>query len=412
MTIDAIGEARKKKILVLVSRGGGGHKTAAMAIQEILGDTYDIEINYVLQDILQRADILNIITRGRFTGEDLYNFFLKRHQKKCLTWMIKQREKRMTSRTIERLFDNYLFHLSHKPDLIISPTPFINYGIACATSRYKIPFLIMPTDLDGSTFLDGFPQETTGLNFMLSLPYDDQQVLETTLQKRVVAAHQIQIGGFPVRPASCHTYTLQQQKQLRANFHLLDGHKTVTLIMGALGGNLIVDHVRALLRMNPALHGLAVEINICTGDNQKVGKKVEKLLHKQGAKEAREGSFVLPSGLVLHLRGYLPNLIELMAVSDLLITKPGSCTVNEAIYLGKKVIVDNTKHSTARCLPWEAFNISFVEKNGLGSSFTDCRQLPMLVLSLLKFTPTATDAPIRPCLGSALPQIVRSIIKN
>src|SRR5271167_1203584 len=81
---------RKKKILVLVSRGGGGHKTAGDSLKQILGDSYDIETNYIFGDILGNIDILNRVTRGKFTGEDLYNFFLRNHQKTLLKMMIKE----------------------------------------------------------------------------------------------------------------------------------------------------------------------------------------------------------------------------------------------------------------------------------------------------------------------------------
>lgn len=394
MAIDPSAASRKKKILVLVSRGGGGHKTAAAAIDEILKDDHEIEINYVLQDILAPIDFLNVLTRGYFTGEDLYNFLLRRHQKKLLLWMIEAGKKRMKSRLIERLFDAYLSKLSQKPDLIISPTPWINYGVACAAHRHNIPFIIIPTDLDGSTFLHGFPQLPTPLNFKLALPYDDPLIRETTLQNRELQESQLMVSGFPVRPACCRSYSFQEKRKIQEAFHLSHSHQTVTLVMGAVGGNLILEHVKSLMMLQPQLHGLSLQLSICTGHNKKAFAKIKELLSRQGS-PLGENSFTLPSGLIIHVYGFIPNLIDLMAVSDLIITKTGSCTVNEAIYLEKKVILDNTKHSTARFLPWENFNIPFVEQNGLGSSFTESGQLPMLVLSLLKFPRVSSSGMVR-----------------
>ena len=66
---------------------------------------------------------------------------------------------------------------------------------------------------------------------------------------------------------------------------------------------------------------------------------------------------------------------EIMACSNLVITKTGSCSVNEAIYLGRKLLLDNTDTSSARYLFWESFNVPFVRKHGLGDAFHDINEL-------------------------------------
>lgn len=410
MAIQPLSLFRKKKVLVLVSRGGGGHKTAGVAIQEILGDSYDIEINYVLEDILRQMDMLNLLTKGRFTGEDLYNFLLQRHQQKLLRWMTHAGKRQMNSQRIERIFDRYLAKLPQLPDLIISPTPFINYGVACAAHRYDIPFIVVPTDLDGSTFLLGFPESPTPLNFKLALPYDDPLIRQTTLQKITLRDDQIILTGFPVRPSCSHKYSSQEKKQIRSSFHLFESHTTLTLVMGALGGNLLLEHVKALIAFDPRVHGLHLQLNVCTGHNEKVTSKIRDLLLTNGARSMGQCAFMLPSGFIIHLRGYIPNLIDLMALSDLIITKPGSCTVNEAIYLEKKVILDNTAKSSARCLAWEQFNIPFVEKYGLGVSFSDSRQLSMLIPSFLKYPDKSQAILERPLFQDNLRTLVQHLI--
>ncbi len=415
MAIQPFTYSRKKKILVLVSRGGGGHKSAAEALHAILGDAYDVEINYVFEDILRVTDPLNLLTRGKFTGEDLYNFLLKNNQKILLNLMVEAGKKRYQSRRIEKVFDRYLSKLTQLPDLIISPTPYINYGAACAAQKYDIPLLIIPTDLDGSSFLNGFPERATALNYKLALSYDEPQIREITLQNRQLRDDQIAITGFPVRPTCVHKYTSQDKQQIRSSFHLFESHKTVTLVMGAVGGTLLLNHVKALASLDPRLHGLNLEINVCTGNNQTMAAKIGELLELQGARALKNGAlkngtYMLPSGLVFHIRGYITNLIDLMAVSDLVITKTGSCTVNEVIYLEKKLLLDNTSKSSARYLAWEQFNVPFVEKYGLGLSFTDSRQLPMLIPSLLKYPEKAKSTLERPPFDDNIRMLVQSMI--
>ena len=180
--------------------------------------------------------------------------------------------------------------------------------------------------------------------------------------------------------------------------------------MGAVGGNLIFNHLKSMISLDPRVHGMHLEINVCTGHNKKMASKIQDLLHAQGARSLEHNAFVLPSGLVVHVRGYISNLIDLMAVSDLIITKTGSCTVNEAIYLDKKLLLDYTERSTARYLAWEQFNIPFVEKYGLGLPFTDSRQLPMLIPSLLKYPEKSKSTLERPPFEENLRTLVQSMI--
>ncbi len=403
--------SRKKKILVLVSRGGGGHKTAADALKQILGDTYDIEVNYVIADILGSIDTLNQITRGHFTGEDLYNFFLRHHQTQLIEWMARYGSKYLRSRWIEKAFEKYLQDQIHPPDLIISPTPFINYGVACAADRWDIPFLIIPTDLDGSTFLQGFPRQPTHHRFKLALSYDDPELKKTTFQKVAIRDDQLLITGFPVRPACLKKYSPQEIEAIYSKFHLMPSHQIITLVMGAVGGNLIYEHVKTLASFEPKAHSLRLQINICVGHNQKMGSKIATYLLARGAKILNRHTFLLPSGLIIHLRGYTKDLIQLMAVSNIIITKTGSCTVNEAIYLGKKLLLDNTRRSTARHLWWERFNIPFVEKHSLGYSFNESEQLHMLIPSLLKYPDLPKQHLELPNFEEKIGKVVQQLIR-
>jgi hypothetical protein len=410
MAIQPFSYSRKKKVLVLVSRGGGGHKSAGDALGQILGSSYDVEINYVFEGILRPLDFLNILTKGHYTGEDLYNVLLKNHQKRLLQLLIDSGKKAMSGHRVKRLFDKYLSELPQLPDLIISPTPWINHGAACSAHGFDIPFLIIPTDLDGSTFLSGFPDGATPLNCKIALSYDDPLIRETTLQNKQFLEEQVHITGFPVKPACSHKYSSQEKQKIRSAFNLFESHKTITLVMGAVGGNLLYNHVKSILNLDPRLHGLHLELNVCTGSNIKMAEKMCQMLHAQGARSLDHNAFILPSGLVVHVRGYVPNLIELMAVSDLIITKTGSCTVNEAIYLDKKLLLDNTERSTARYLTWEEFNVPFIEKYGLGLSFKDSRQLQMLIPSILKYPDKTKSTLERPPFEENLRALVRSMI--
>ncbi|MBS0615484.1 MAG: hypothetical protein JSR58_02910 [Verrucomicrobia bacterium] len=376
--------AAKPRILILISHGGGGHKTAGESLKAILSPHYEVEIVNVISEILKPLDPLNRLTKGRFTGEDLYNFFLKRHKNRFIHWMASYGIKCWKQNPIEKAFTLFLQN-KPRPDLVISATPFVNYPIAHICDQYGIPFLLIPTDLDGSTFVQGFEGKPILNNVKIALAYEDPEIRKATFKKAKFGPSQVAITGFPVRTACMKNYKPQEIAQLKEKFGLSMNHRTVTLIMGALGGNLLHDHVKELIKLKPKQHDLLLQFNVCVGQNEALAQKISSLLLARSATCIGHRSYLLPSGLVVHVHGYTPDILELMAVSDLIITKTGSCTVNEAIYLGKPLLLDNTPRATARHLWWETFNIPFTEKHKLGMAFTDIRQLHMLIPSLLKY---------------------------
>lgn len=376
---------RKKRILVLISDGGGGHKAAGESLKEILGREYDITILNVFSEILQPLDPLNRLTRGRFTGEDLYNFFLKRHRSRMINWIAQYGSRHMKPKAISKAFDRFLSDNCQLPDLIISTTPFINSGVAQATQKWNIPLLILPTDLDGASFLYKFPETMLFPHVKIALAYDDDDLRKTTFEKTSFGEDKIAITGFPVRPQCLRKYTPHELAHLSRKHNLFENFHTATLIMGAVGGNLILEHAQILAQFDPRPHNLSLQINICVGHNHHIAAKIQAYLIQNGAAPLSHSTLMTPSGLIIHLRGFTKEILEIMAVSDIIITKTGSCTVNEALYLQKPVLLDNTPRSTARHLWWEQFNIPFVQKHGLGHAFTDARQLHMLIPSLLKY---------------------------
>jgi hypothetical protein len=85
----------KKKILVLMSEGGGGHKIASYAMQEILSPYYDIEIVSVLPNIIHKIDYFTLLTSGSFTGDDFYNFLLRRGHHRAVSFLARMGVKYM-----------------------------------------------------------------------------------------------------------------------------------------------------------------------------------------------------------------------------------------------------------------------------------------------------------------------------
>ncbi|MDR3550318.1 MAG: glycosyltransferase, partial [Candidatus Babeliales bacterium] len=76
---------------------------------------------------------------------------------------------------------------------------------------------------------------------------------------------------------------------------------------------------------------------------------------------------------------FTPRISDLMAISDLLITKSGSVSVNEAIYMNLPMILD----ATSNVLKWEQYNHTFIVQNNFGKVIKDFNALPDVITNLL-----------------------------
>jgi UDP-N-acetylglucosamine:LPS N-acetylglucosamine transferase len=388
----------RKKVLVLISRGGGGHISVGHSVKEILGDLYDVEIINVFDETLYPLDFLHRLTRGAFSGEDLYNFFLRwgltfLHLYACLgNWYMFRKRGR-----IEDLFAKYLTEKGGElPDLIISTVPFINSGLVTAAQERELPFLILPADLDASTYLNGFLHLDLSdyKQFKFVVPYDDPDIHLKVEQHSHLKPDQLEIPGFPVRRASQKKYTEEEIGQLRGKHGMHPNHQTITVVAGALGSDVIFEHAKKIAELDPHECGGLLEVNICVGQNRKIGQRImDHFLLEGSSVLRRDPAFTTMrtnGGLIVHIRDFTEELIEIMAASHLIITKTGGSSVCEALYLGKTMLLDNTKHSSARYLWWEHFNIGFVEKYQLGISFKNPDELTALIPKYLKNPPRPT----------------------
>ncbi len=382
----------KKRILVLISEGGGGHKMAGEALKDIFSSDHHIDVVNVFKDIIYPLDWLHAITSGFFTGEDFYNFMLRKgyHKGVHVYALMGNRYMNANRLRIEKLFEKYLQNLHSTYDLVISTVPWINSGLAKALQKRKIPFLILPTDLDTSTFFIGmtakqFKQDD---KIAFALPYDDIDLRKKGLKNASIPQDKVVISGFPVRGDCQKEYSPEGLKLLKLKHGLFENHYSITLILGTTGNRKLLEYTQELAKLSNDDFSKPLELNICVGKNEKVRKAILAWFIKEGAEVLKETtSFITlksQSGLIFHLRKFTKDLIEIMVGSDLVITKTGSCSVNEGIYLGKKLLLDNTDTSSARYLFWETFNLYFVRKHGLGDVFYDLSEMTMLVKVLLK----------------------------
>lgn len=337
----------KKKLLILSSYGGYGHIAAANTLQQLVGDAYDISVVYPI-------DELRLF--GVPAGEGFYNWLLSNNLNSLTNWMVKtvparlfRKREAKTTQLIER-------HLRAKEaDLLISLIPFVNYPASEAARRCEIPFLLVTTDNDLTNWVYGLEKVSAE-----SLRVTIGRKLKGTsslLLRKGVPEEAVEEIGLPLRP---NFMGVGDKPALRRKHNISPSKNVVVIMMGGIGSQSTVHYVKALLARSLNLHLL-----VCMGRNPRVAKKLKKI------KPA--------SGNIIELIPFTETIEEFLALSDLLITKPGPGSINEAYSLRLPILIDRTKPP----LFWEQANIDLVIRDRVGRCIHRYEDAPDLVSQFL-----------------------------
>lgn len=348
----------RKKIVVFISTGGGGHVSAGNAIKEYLKDSYDVTIVNVLDEVLGSFDPVKFITFGSYNGEDFYNYLITNNLiwianslASVGAWNIRFRHDALVNRVYDYLGE-------HAYDLVISVVPFVNGAVLEAVQKRKIPFIIVPTDLNGYTFVQGIEHpEYEQLHYVAS--FDDTDVM-TKIREARIPEKEVAIGGFPLRP---DFFAKKDIAAIKRQFAIPVHKKVVMVLMGAAGSKACFKYIRRLMKNTTSMHIIA-----CIGRNEQTRERI--------------ASLYVPKHISLSVIGFTPKIADLMAVSDLIITKPGSVSFCEALYTQVPVLLD----SIYGVLSVESFNLEFVKKYDFGDVITSFKEINPLVTRYLTDT--------------------------
>ena len=354
----------KKKILILYSDGGSCHKSATSALKEVLEDSnYDIQSVNFFKDVVGTIDTIKSLTFGYVTCEDAYNKMLSNGWNTLVNYYAMS-----LAPVLMDWKENDLKNLSkeyfknHKADLIISTIPMINYSAALGAKELDIPYILLTLDLELKTWLYGFSKPDFYEKMIITLWNDNQQTRER-LKEHFVPENKIKVIGFPIRKQFFEKKDISELKKLYG----VPENKFVIMIMnGGSGGTAAYRYAKKIISMNIPVHIIA-----CAGRNERITKKLNRLK---------------PNNKVsITTLGFTQNISDVMAISNLLITKPGPGTLNEAISVALK---HNTKlpiliDSTGSALFWEKPHIDLIKNNNLGSSFENIQELEKLILEYL-----------------------------
>lgn len=339
-----------KKITIISSKSGGGHISATQALTAYLQDLYEIESVYLYSELLKPIDIIHFLSFGKYNCIKLWNTLARKKWyttlnliKKTGLWLLRTRKNK-----IQTIIERYLNQ--HPTNMIISVTPALNGIILNICKAKKIPFLIVPADLDAKLYVRGINKPTYA-KFHIAYAFNNPLITQTIETAQIPPKQQSAIG-YPVRPLF---FSFKDDETIKQKMGIPLHKPVVTVVMGSLDSPTLLTFAHTLKKYTTPIH-----IIFCVGNMQKYRNKIETLNFSKDISVTTNPCQAMS---------------DILAITDILITKPGTARVCEALYANVPMILN----ATTKVLPWEQLNLTFVEQYHFGKVLTKIEDLSQIV---------------------------------
>jgi UDP-N-acetylglucosamine:LPS N-acetylglucosamine transferase len=338
-----------KKIDFVYFDAGGGHRSAATALQSVIeqqGRPWEVRL-VNLQELLDPLDIFRKITGIRL--QDIYNLMLA----KGLTLGAAQGLRlvhgviRLYHVPTVRLLSQYW--RESKPDLVVSVVPNFNRAIceSLRTTLPAVPFVTILTDM-----ADHPPHFWLERQEQFVICGSDKAV-EQARQMGYAGDRIFQASGMILRPRFYQPIDADRAAE-RTRLGLDPDAPTGLVLFGGQGSEVMLDIAERLEDTQL--------IFIC-GRNQKL---VERL---RG----------LPRRAPRLIEGFTQEVPYYMHLADFFVGKPGPGSISEAVAMKLPVVVECNSWT----LPQERYNAEWVLERGAGVVLRNFREIDGAVKKLL-----------------------------
>jgi processive 1,2-diacylglycerol beta-glucosyltransferase len=332
------------KTVIACTSAGAGHLKAAEAIFNYFrGREPDQEL--ILVDVLEESDFLFgsfysrsysfMVNHCQWLWRFIFHITSQKNLQPALTKVRTLHNRLNTSN-----FRQYLIQTD--PDVIIS-THYLASNIACnlkKKGRITSKIVTVITDFGVHPF---WVYDQTDWYAVAS------QASKEELSKLGIPKDKIKVTGIPVDPKFSGGFS---KTGLRSKFGLDPGMFTVLLVTGSFG----IGPIEAIVDL---LHGRVQILVVCA--------KNEKLFKRLSAKN-------YPGVKVF---GFVDNIDELMAISDLIVTKPGGLSIAELLAMRLVPVFISAIPGQ------EAKNIEILSRYGIGEKAPSAARVQEIVLEYL-----------------------------
>jgi processive 1,2-diacylglycerol beta-glucosyltransferase len=347
----------KKKVLIFTSSGGGGHLSATTALESYLTPHYDVQSTHIFK-LLSYFDPIKVITFNKYSCEELFNELLPKKYCQLIT-IISNLGTHYIYRRRKNIRKNlHDYCIQNRPDVIISVVPIMNYIILDIAQELNIPFILIPTDLDITMYIQHI-KKPTYKQFYIGLSFNDKKIMEP-IKKAHISDEHVFILGAPLKAAF---FTSKRKVILKHKYRLNNDNPVIMILMGARGSCETEKYTKQLLNITTPVH-----LIVCVGKNKNSKDKLEQL--------------TVPSHISMTIVEFTEYIADYMAMADILISKSGSQSVCEALYMNTPIFLD----ATSTLVPWENFNHTFVKKHNFGAQIKNYKHIVPRMSLLLKYS--------------------------
>ncbi len=297
-------------VLFAISDTGGGHRSAAVAISAALTELSGSAITWAIEDLLRATNVPGVRSAPGIYDQlstrwlKLYNFSFQLTNSRSAVGFLSRVVYLIARQNLERLL------AERQPRLVVVTHPLVHRLVCAARRRQFRPFRVLTVVTDLVTLHAAWSYP--GVDLALT-PTDEAYWL---MLRRGMKPSQLQRCGFPVHPKFAAEN--RDAPAVRRDLGFDPARFTVLLTAGGVGSGRLGELVLALEQQMPDKQLLVV-----TGKNRALYDELRRGLR-------------LPH---TRLFGFVDNMEELMAASDVVVTKAGPGTLMEALVMRKPVIV-------------------------------------------------------------------------
>jgi len=342
-----------KKLDFIYFDAGGGHRSAAMALQQVIaqqGRPWEIRM-VNLQEQLDNLDIFRRITGIRL--QDYYNLMLKKG------WTIGSGELLKGLHVVIRMFQPSLvkmlreFWRASRPDMVVSLIPNFNRALRLSLDAALpgTPLVTILTDI-----ADYPPHFWIERQEQYLICGSDRAVAQAWElghpDHRVFRASGMILNPRFYEPIAVDPAAERQRLGLDADL------PTGLVLFGGEGSPVMLRIARSLQSA-----GRKLQLILICGRNDKLAGKLR----------------AEPSRIPMFVEGFTREVPYYMHLSDFFIGKPGPGSISEAIAMKLPVIVERNAWN----LPQERYNCEWVREQGVGMVLRNFRGIAGAVEELL-----------------------------
>ncbi|MCL4500215.1 MAG: hypothetical protein M1335_08315 [Chloroflexi bacterium] len=294
------GEARRmdgnRTVLILTAETGSGHKSVSSALRECFSSAYpqfDLAIVDAYRELFEfPLSLINPAHRQivRYSPAIWSLLFESTYTGKRFS-TLEGLTRPFSRDRVEELFDRT------NPAVVISVIPIINSLIGDVAKKRGIPFVVVVTDM-ARVHPAWFSKNAS--RFCVPTEF-----AKSELVRLGACDARVEVTGLPIR---LNFFTKASDRQaLREKLGMSEEGFAVLMMGGGEGVGVSDEAIEEVVSL-PGIEGF-----VFTGRNERFKKKIER----------RFGSKVTTLGFV-------ENVDEWLKAADLLVTKPGACTVVEA----------------------------------------------------------------------------------